>query len=156
MIKKKEREKTAEKPGETYHCENLADIVVNGGVHQSAHLDHLAVILFARGKVLENDVHAPVSVCSSYVASTKNPNIMSSSTELWFWMWFPWATASSGSDRDPSMSTLPIKGPKRFGFSYVHAVSLAFSEATPPPLCLVRVTHQHHQSSRSFRRQVPR
>lgn len=55
MIKKKEREKTAEKPGETYHCENLADIVVNGGVHQSAHLDHLAVILFARGKVLEND-----------------------------------------------------------------------------------------------------
>lgn len=56
MIKKKEREKTAEKPGDTYHCENLADIVVDGGVHRPAHLDDLAaVILFARGKVLEND-----------------------------------------------------------------------------------------------------
>lgn len=55
MTKKKEREKTAEKPGETYHCENLADIVVDGGVHRPALLDDLAVILFARGKVLEND-----------------------------------------------------------------------------------------------------
>lgn len=32
------------------------------------------------------------------------------------------------------MSTLPIKGPKRFGFSDVHAVSLASSEAPPPPI----------------------
>lgn len=55
MRKDKEREKTAEKAGETYHCENLADIVVDGRVHWPAHLDDLAIIVFARGKVLEND-----------------------------------------------------------------------------------------------------
>ena len=45
------RKKTAEEQEETYHCKDLAHVVVNAGVHGPAHRDNLSVIILAGRKV---------------------------------------------------------------------------------------------------------
>jgi hypothetical protein len=61
---------TAEKPGETYHSKDLADIVTNAWVHGPAHRDNLAAIILAERKAPVYHAVGVGAVSTSYVAFT--------------------------------------------------------------------------------------